>query len=280
MIFQEIKPSPILQELVRNYLIVNLESESKLPATRYPARIEQALVFFARGYIECSDPENKQKTRIARNAIFGQQISRLNFQSIAQGDFMMIMVIFQPGALHQFLKIPAYELSGNFCDAEQFIGYELKSVNDAIANTLDYKRMIDYVEQYLIAKSASRTFEKHRIDKIGKLLLDSPRNFSLDYLADQACFSPRQLERKFHQRFGIGPKVYQRISRFYKAFEFKEKNPTIDWLTIALKFGYTDYYHLVKDCNQFACVTPNILLHEYANRPEAVLINFMRESNL
>lgn len=276
MIFQEIKPSPILQDLVRNYLIVNLEGASEFPVKPYPARIEQALVFFARGYIECWEPESKKKTRIARNAIFGQQVSRLNFQSVSEGDFMMIMVMFQPGGMFRFLNMAASELSGIYSDAELLIGQELRIVNDAVANTTDYKKMIAYVENYLLSKKSSIKLEQHRIDKIGNLLLDNPYHFSLDDLADQACLSPRQLERKFNERFGIGPKIYQRISRFYKAFECKEKNPHLDWLSVAISNGYTDYYHLVKDFKQFACVRPNILLKENEKRPEAVLRNFMK----
>ena len=64
---------------------------------------------------------------------------------------------------------------------------------------------------------------------------------------------------------------YSRISRFSKAFFFKEANPSIDWLSISLRFGYADYYHLSKDFKQFANTTPNIMLQEYLLRPEVML---------
>jgi AraC-like DNA-binding protein len=47
----------------------------------------------------------------------------------------------------------------------------------------------------------------------------------------------------------------------------------MDWLTVAIQFGYSDYNHMAKDFKQFANVTPNIMIHEYARRPEAVLLN-------
>lgn len=53
--------------------------------------------------------------------------------------------------------------------------------------------------------------------------------------------------------------IYQRIP------------PHPDWLTVAVQFGYTDYHHLFKDFNQFAGVTPNTLLSEYAHSPEKIL---------
>lgn len=45
----------------------------------------------------------------------------------------------------------------------------------------------------------------------------------------------------------------------------------VDWLTVAVQFGYTDYNHLAKDFKQFANVTPNIILKEYEQRPEIIM---------
>ena len=70
---------------------------------------------------------------------------------------------------------------------------------------------------------------------------------------------------------GISPKLYSRISRFYQTFDYKEKHSQIDWLTVAVRFGYTDYDHLAKDFKQFTNVTPNIILREYAQRPEMIV---------
>ena len=101
--------------------------------------------------------------------------------------------------------------------------------------------------------------------------MHNPNQFSLDWLADQACLSPRQLQRKFIERMGVGPKLYARICRFHKAFLWKESHPEADWLFIALNFGYTDFHHLFKDFKEFAGVTPNTLIHEYAQSPEKIL---------
>jgi transcriptional regulator GlxA family with amidase domain len=128
------------------------------------------------------------------------------------------------------------EVTCQFCDAEAIMNSELQHINDQLTN---------------------------------------PTAFSLDWLACQANMSPRQFQRKFHERIGLSPKLYSRISRFWKAFEYKEKNPSSDWLSIALQFGYSDYYHLSKDFKQFAHVTPNILIEEYSKRPEIVFSNFL-----
>jgi AraC-like DNA-binding protein len=269
--FQEILPSPPLRQLVRNYLLVNIPP-TPFNIKPYPARIEHALAFFARGFIHSHDLVTGSSYRVARNAIFGQQVGRLNFETHTEGDFLMLMVIFQPGGLYRLLGFSSQELTTQFTDAESIIGKELQSVNDQIANALSYADMIARVERYLLKQLHKVKKDVHGIDQIGQILLHQPKGFSLDWLANQAHLSPRQFERIFKERMGVGPKMYSRINRFFNAFQYKELHPEVDWLSVALDFGYSDYYHLCKDSKQFAQVTPNILLNQLQLRPELMAL--------
>lgn len=269
MMFRDIPPCRALQPFVRTFRLVNLHySPDDFPKTPYPARLEQALVFFARGHIQCHDPQTGITTRIASNALFGQHVSRLNFQCVVTLDYLMLMVVFQPGALHRLLGLSSNELTGVFCDAESVLNAELRVVNDQIANAADYAAMIERAEEYMLRKVRQAKLDAHPIDRIGQLLLTTPAPFSLDWLADQANLSPRQFERKFTERMGIGPKMYSRISRFFQTLQYKDGHPELDWLSVAVQFGYTDYDHLAKDFKHFANVTPTIMIKEYGQRPE------------
>ena len=265
--FQEIQPSPPLRHLVRNYILANIPP-TPYCIKPYPARIEHALAFFARGFIHSHDLVTGNSYRVARNAIFGQQVGRLNFETYTEGDFLMLMVIFQPGGLYRLLGFSSQELTTQFTDAESIIGQELQSVNDQIANAFSYPEMIERVEIYLLKQLQKVKKEAHGIDQIGQILLHHPQGYSLDWLAHQAHLSPRQFERIFKERMGVGPKLFTRINRFFNAFQQKELHPKLDWLSIALDFGYTDYYHLCKDSKQFAQATPNVLLTQHLLRPE------------
>ncbi len=272
MIFQEFIPKPELQAFIKNILLVHFEQvQPGFHIMPYPARVEQSLNFFARGHIVNENPQTGQTYRVANNAIFGQQINRLDFHTIGHPEFLMLMVVFRAGAMYRLLGIPNQELTTAFCDAEDLLSSELQAVNDQIANARTYDEMIERAEEYLLRKVRNTKQEASRIDKIGELLIENYDKFSLDWLANQACLSPRQFERKFSNRMGIGPKLYSRIGRFYQAFQYKEANPQTDWLTIAIHFGYTDYSHLVKDFKQFGNVTPKILLEQYAHSPEVML---------
>lgn len=272
MVVSELLPQPVLRAYIRNYLLIHLDQfPDDYRVKPYPTRIEQALVFFAKGRIESHDPHTGITSKIASNALFGQHVSRLNFHTFPEPEFLMLMVVFQPGAMHRLLGFSSNELTQEFCDAEMILNAELRSVNDQIANAITYASMIERAEDYLLRKLRTAKTGTHSIDRIGTLLLHNPIPFSLDWLANQANLSPRQFERKFSERMGIGPKLYSRISRFYQTFDYKEKHPNVDWLTVAVQYGYTDYAHLAKDFKQFTHVTPNLILKEYAQRPEIIV---------
>jgi AraC-like DNA-binding protein len=228
-------------------------------------------VFFARGHITCYNPLTGQNIRISQNALFGQQVSRLDFHPVVEADYLMLMVVFQPGGMYRLLGFSSNELTCEFCDAESILGSELRVVNDSIANAADYASIIDLAEEYMLNKLKQIKLDIHPIDRIGQLLLTNPTTCSHDYLANQACLSPRQFERKFKERMGIGPKLYSRISRFFQVLQYKESNPQLDWLSIAIAFGYSDYDHLAKDFRQFAHVSPNLTVKEYMQRPEFII---------
>lgn len=183
----------------------------------------------------------------------------------------MMRVHFHPGALFRLLGIPLFEFTNYWFDAESVIGREILEVNDRLANCLNYAQMLTVVEEYLLRKIKKMKADAHPLDEVASCLFTTPSRFSLDWLAGQACLCPRQFDRKFTERMGVGPKLYSRIVRFYKAYQYKETHPQDDWLTIALFFGYADYQHMVKDFKQFAQVTPNLWIHQDNRSPERIL---------
>lgn len=277
MIYREVLPTLQLQPFIKNYLLVGFDNSMppEFATKPYPTRVEQSLNFFAKGYIKNHNPFTNKIEKIAPTAIFGQQIGRLNFETCTTPEFLMLMVVFKEGAMNRLLGIPSNELTTQFCDAEPLFGAELVQVNDLIANAKNEEEMVGIAEEFLLKKVNSVKKDSNGIDRIGELLMANPNKFSLDWLADQACLSPRQFERRFSERMGVGPKLFSRINRFYQTFMYKETFPNADWLTIAIHFGYNDYAHLSKDFKQFGHVTPNILINQYSRRPEIKMnINF------
>ena len=271
MIYRYIPPSPILQDFVKNYLLAHFvfDKNQPIPFKSYSPKPEQGITFFAKGYVSIENSETGQIKKAPGVSIFGQQVSRYNFHLTP--EYLMFRVHFHPGALYRLLGVPLLEFTDKYFDATLVINQEVQKVNERLADCKDYGDMVSIVENYLIAKIKKGKKEICLLDLVAAQLFDNPSRFSLDSLSNQACLSPRQFNRKFKERIGIGPKLYSRIVRFCKAYQYKKDRPAEDWLTIAVFFGYSDYQHLVKDFKEFAHVTPSIWITQDNQSPERIL---------
>jgi AraC-like DNA-binding protein len=270
MIYQYISPSPVLREFVINYLIAHFrfDKDQEIPFKPYSPKPEQTITFLPKGNLTLRNALNGEGQVAPAVSICGQQVSRYNFYLTR--EYQMLRVHFHPGALYRLLRIPMFEFTDCWFDASSVIQREIMDVNDRLCQCRTYAHMITVVEDYLL-KKIKYLSDRHPVDKAAAYLFSNPSGFSLDWLATQSCLSPRQFDRKFNERMGVGPKLYSRVVRFYAAYQYKEFNPQEDWLSVALRFGYTDYQHMVKDFKEFAGVTPNSWINQDNQSPERIL---------
>lgn len=269
MIFESFSPCFSLREYVEAYHLRHFTypQGSVLPFKPYHAQPEHWLSFYIR------DPEileyvseNKKIIR-SQSVITGQHTGRVN-RHIGGNDFIVLIVNFQPGALYRLTGIPSHRLTNTTIDAESVFSKEISLVNSRLNSTDDYHEMIDIVETFLITEFSKVRLGGHPIDQIGKYVIKSPENISLDKLAAYANLCPRQFERKFIERTGVGLKLFARMARFNKVCKLKYMHPGDDWLGIALACGYHDYSHLVRDCKEFAGTTPTNYFLQDTKAPE------------
>lgn len=271
MIFSCIAPSPGLRHVVRDYLIAHFrfDPEKPVPHKRYSPKPEQGITFFVRGRPSIVNPLTGEIRVAPPVAIFGQQMKRCNVHLTP--EFLMFRVHFQPGALFRVLKVPLYEFGEDYFDAELILGAAVQDVSERLATANSYAEMVETVEGYLLRSVVRATENVLPLDRAAARLTADPVHSSLDWLARQACLSPRQFNRKFTERIGVGPKLYSRLVRYHRAYLYKAAHPAIAWPTVAIAFGYTDYQHLVRDFRQFTNATPTTWLLEDAASPENVL---------
>lgn len=268
MICKRISPGLFISQYIKEYLLLDMVFDAKAPAPikAYPVNPEEGMTFQIKGSLIAESPElNLLETR-AKACVFGQPQSRQNLHQTH--EFMLVHIRFQPGAMFQLLKIPMPELVHKNIDAELIFGPEIKEVNDKLANASDYASIPPILDAFFLKRINRISYHSQPIDKIGQLIVANPQNFHLARMANEACLSIRQFERRFVQKIGLTPKYYARICRFYQAYELKEFQPELDWSSIALQTGYSDYQHLVKDFKQFAGTAPNSLIQASSNNPE------------
>jgi AraC-like DNA-binding protein len=167
--------------------------------------------------------------------------------------------------------LPLYELTNKYIDAEAVFPKEIRLLNEQLKNAASYTEMITSAESFLLKLVNREKKDSHRIDISAKRLLQNIDHVSLDWLSNEACLSPKQFERKFNERIGINPSLFERIIRFDSAFRMKNKEPDKDWLSIALHCGYYDYQHLTRDYKAFTGHTPPSFFQLEDQAPERML---------
>ncbi|WP_461102644.1 helix-turn-helix domain-containing protein [Spirosoma koreense] len=273
MIYQVTQPHPALLPFVKEYILIHFNFEGlagQRPARLLEARAEQSLIFYPSGRFTKISPDQDKRLLIPPSVIQGQLLSSW-FHHYPR-NFKLLKIVFQPGGLFHLLgQLPTTYFTDAVINAEDVLGRENYQLLQQLMDTEQYDRMIQTTETYLLAMFRQLRLRIEPIDRVNGLVMKPYLPPSLDYLASQACLSVRQFERKFKQRNGVSPKLFLRIARFNRAFAHKQRDPTLDWLTIALGCGYGDYQHMVKDFKQFAGLTPPDLLEAQTRAPEKVL---------
>lgn len=266
------QPSESLKEYAKVYRLRHFVFQQKIDITfkPFPPRPEQCLIFYPRGAEVTEDTYSKIKIQRPRSVISGQFTHRIN-RYVAYPEFLMIEVDLRPGALHRLTGIPFKELSNKDIDAEAFFPSEMCRVNERLSNVNSYAEMITIIEAFLQNLVQKQKMDYLAVDHTLHLMTCNAHSCSVDLLAKQTFLSPRQLERKFDERIGVSPKTFLRICRFNQSYWMRLKQPTLDWLSIAIACGYNDYQHLVKDYKEFANTTPNLLFSEERNAPGRML---------
>lgn len=271
-------PSPVLREYVRQYQIIgfSFRQDVVIPVKPYWPRPENCLGFYARGGDIVERPNGIAEKLTTRSVIVGQHSYLINRRP--PNNFVYFQIVFQPGAFFRLTGIPSHELTNSLIDAETIFSPEIRLVNERLSSTENHLEMVEIVEGFLMHLVRKRRVNYSRntllpIDKVSQILLQTPTQFSLDWLANQACLSTKQFYNLFQQRMGISPKLYARIARFDQTVKLKNANPTKDWLSIALEYGYYDYQHLVRDYKEFTRLTPTEFSQKESHAPERAFGN-------
>ncbi len=168
------------------------------------------------------------------------------------------MIGFQPGGLFRFLGIPMKEMFDDGIDGFHILDRGINNLIDELRETQHPEEVNAKVQTYLLHKT-ERVRELQPLDKALKKLYITGNNYTMDLVAQDACLSLRQFQRKCHERLGMNPKLYARIARFSKAYMMYEGNRQLTWSQISHRCGYFDQMHFIKDFKEFAGVTPGLM---------------------
>ena len=192
-----------------------------------------------------------------RNFVVGQMTGPIVIAPT--GPAQVIGIRFHPGGTTPFFSVPMHELTDQIVE----LGSIASRLEQSLATCGDIRSIAGKVTalESILTHQLQRTESDLRLLQVARTMVVSGGMITVDSLASAAGISSRQLERKFLNEVGVGPKTLSRILRFQQVFRAVESNQ-FSWPSIAVECGYYDQAHLIRDFRQFAQETPSTLFAE------------------
>lgn len=270
MILKDFLPSPELLDFVRCYRIVHFTfgKSDIIPVKAYPPKPESILHYFLKDRFAIEGDDRKityqpPVTYVGQRTFVTTQING--------SDFLNFQIVFQPAAVYRLTGIPAYETSNGFFQAQDIFSCIISDTYEQLQEAKGYADLIQTGERIVRGLVKSTKREGHKMDALVRQSTRLAGNLSMRWLASESCLCTKQFTRRFVERTGVNPKLFERISRFNRAYNTRNSAPNKSWFQISIECGYCDYQHLVKDYKDFTGLTPNEF-HKLENiSPESVL---------
>jgi AraC-like DNA-binding protein len=255
MRYRELKPSLSLRPLVECFW--TLEGDGSIgpspPERILPDGCVELILNFGDRFLQHDGFQTKLQPR---NFLVGQMTGPILIS--ASGRVELLGVRFQPGGTRLFVEIPAYAFTDRVVELDGLSSTLERDLLRVCENAPALSEKAKVVDAYLAAR-VNGSKRDLQLLKLATRVIDCRGLVSVDQLAADAGVSARQLERRFLNEVGIGPKLLARIVRFQQVFRAVEQCE-VRWAAVAFECGYYDQAHLIRDFKQFAQQTPVVLL--------------------
>lgn len=249
MDYREFTPSARLTDYVECYWTL----EGHAPALPRPERIlpdgRAELVW------NLADPFLRHRpgalpVRQASSLVVGQITTPFLLQ--ATGRIELVAVRFRPAGLGAFLDgIPAHLLTDMDYAIDDVAGSRLSTFAEAVAAAPTAERRVGILDACLREELRQAAPVDRRAAAAVATITAAHGMVRVDDMAALVGLGSRQLERLFRTHVGIGPKRLARIMRFQRLVSGLDGLEPDGWARIAIRCGYYDQAHLIRDFREF-----------------------------
>lgn len=179
-----------------------------------------------------------------------------SFLSDAEEEAALLGVHFKPGGAVAVLGLPAGELTDRHVDLRTIWGPGMTTLRERLCALSGPDARFRLLEQALI----ERLFElpaRHGAVRLGlDVLARTQGRAKVRDIARAVDLSPRRFTDLFTAEVGLTPKVFGRVQRFQHAAALSRNAAKVDWAELALRCGYFDQSHLIREFVEFSGMSP------------------------
>lgn len=264
-----VRPHPALGSWVSHYweLEGNFKPSEPRSLQRLVPGINTAIIFQLAAPV---DVRQSDSTWHSRPVAFAEGHFHAPFNLRFAGRFRLVGISFAPGRVHRFIRDSQAQINDRFVDLFDILGEAGRLLAERIHAISSFEDIAPVFDEFLLATPAAEWPDERGFYRAVQLALRHPLAASVKDLADIACLSPRQLERRFQDTLGMSPQYFCRVARFDHFVKRWNVRSDVRLASLAHDCGYFDQSHLNRDFKWFTGETPTGYLHRDRAVPAAI----------
>ena len=205
------------------------------------------------------------------NLVFGDGFARVGgvrrerWERVLVGRGEVLGVMFRPGGFSPFSDRDLDALTDRELPLHEVLGPDAVDLDDAVRSAAGDADRMALVDRFLAERVPAERVRSEDLSDLVDTVRSDPSVQRVSTLAELAGCTPRQLQRRFAEHVGVGPKWVVRRYRLYEAAERAAHDHDIDWAALAAELGYADQAHLTRDFTSAVGLSPQ----RYAERCRA-----------
>ena len=227
-----------------------------------PAGREELIINLADGELRCYHDDGNPDGPIFAGMHRGGYVIDTRQQSAIMG------VHFKPGGAWRLLGIPAHELSNARIDFQLLIGEDAARLMDGLMRTASAMEKLHFVDALLCQRRLCAIHPA--VAWAAEQITRYPAMTRIALLAEEAGLSERRLGELFSSQIGINPKGFARLRRFQTVLSCVHTARQPDWCDLAMKTGYADQAHLIREFREFSGLSPTAYHGQRGHAPHLV----------
>lgn len=151
---------------------------------------------------------------------------------------------------------PLCELAGRVVGLGDLLPREHRRISERLAETPGWDARFALIDRLLRERLAGARECPRKIAWALGRITDSGGLVDIGALARELGHSPKYLIAQFREHVGLTPKLVAQLVRFDRVVRHVRGGGAERWAELALRFGYFDQAHLVRDFRRFTGLTP------------------------
>jgi AraC-like DNA-binding protein len=216
---------------------------------------EIKLIFPFYGSISCAIGETERLHQPARIIISGMRTipGYLGFPT----GVGAVGVVLKPEGAYRLLNAPMDLLKNRTMEGEELLGAKARRWQEVWLNLSRQVDRVDAIQSALVDLQRGRTRREWQFEQAIRQVKSSEGRVKIEDLAREVGWSRRQLDRRFHELIGVGPKNLSRVLRFHAVYKrLRRVNEANHQLDRVIYEYYYDQSHFLKEFKLFAGSVP------------------------